>query len=208
MVTPLGTATVKIPAAFAALTPFGESSKAIASSAETPRRSSASRYRVGRGFERSALRSAVTISSKCSARCRRRRWRSTHSREELETIAVLSPCRSASSEVGEDPGPEVLDLEQLELVLPTAGPDGLAVDRPVELLEVVERLEASDRSDDRRPAIERELLAVLPVDLLPRGVRRRLGVDDEAVEVEEERADHSGCLSVGRSCKEFARKDL
>ena len=62
-----------------------------------------------------------------------------------------------------------------ELVLPTAAPYGLAVDRSVELLQVVERLESSGCSDDRRPAIERQLLPVLPVDLLPRGEGGRLG---------------------------------
>jgi hypothetical protein len=42
-VTTFGTATQKIPAAFAALIPFGESSNAIASSGRSPSRSSASR---------------------------------------------------------------------------------------------------------------------------------------------------------------------
>ena len=47
-----GTPTVKIPAAVAARTPFGESSNATASAAPTPSRSSASRYSVGFGFAR------------------------------------------------------------------------------------------------------------------------------------------------------------
>src|SRR5918912_4272960 len=67
--------------------------------------------------------------------------------------------------------------------------DLVAVDRPDRLLELVERLEAADRADARRPALDGELDAVLGERLLPRVVLRRLGVDERAVEIEQERFD-------------------
>jgi len=62
-----------MPAAFAARTPFGESSNTTASSAATSRTSSASRYIVGLGFARSSSRSAVMMACQPTARSSRAR---------------------------------------------------------------------------------------------------------------------------------------
>ena len=59
-----------------------------------------------------------------------------------------------------------------------------------ELLEMADRIERrADRADERRPLIGRQLVAVLAVEPLPPAPGGSLGVDDQAVEVEEEGAD-------------------
>ena len=50
----------------------------------------------------------------------------------------------------------------------------------------------TDRPDERRPTVERQLVAVPAVEMLVRGARRRLGVDEQPVEVEQESADRHG----------------
>jgi hypothetical protein len=53
-------------------------------------------------------------------------------------------------------------------------------------LQVADRIEGiSERPDVFEPLLERQLVSVLPVDLLPGAIRRTLGVDEEPVEVEE-----------------------
>jgi hypothetical protein len=61
--------------------------------------------------------------------------------------------------------------------------------RTDQLLEMSERIEAAEGADRGRPALERQLLAMLLVEPPPGGKRRRLGVDDQPVEVEEQRED-------------------
>src|SRR5581483_9495157 len=61
-----------------------------------------------------------------------------------------------------------------------------------ELLEVVHRAPAARRADDPGPLVGGQFVAVLSVEPLPARTRRRLRVDDEPVEVEEERLDRHG----------------
>jgi hypothetical protein len=49
----------------------------------------------------------------------------------------------------------------------------------------------STRSDRRQPVAQGEVDPVLFVDITPRLIGRNLGVDDDAIEVEEERADQN-----------------
>jgi hypothetical protein len=61
---------------------------------------------------------------------------------------------------------------------------------PDELLQMVERIERrADRPDERCPLVLRQLVAVLAVELLPDEPGRSLGVDKQAVEVEQEPLD-------------------
>src|SRR4051812_37707691 len=104
------------------------------------------------------------------------------------------PSRVGFSQVILDPRPQLLEVAELELArAPPLGQRG-AVERPAdELLEMLVGIEVRpDRPDERRPALERELVPVLAVQLLVRAARRRLGVDQETVEVEQEPADRHG----------------
>jgi hypothetical protein len=56
-----------------------------------------------------------------------------------------------------------------------------------------ERVEPTGLTPDViEPPIARQLVAVLAVDLRPRLVRRRLRLEDQAVEIEDERPDVRG----------------
>ena len=99
--------------------------------------------------------------------------------------------------VGEaDPEP-ILDSRQERLVLAPLrgrilhlGEDALAVERPAEEGgEVLERVEAPVRAQGVLPLLEPERLAASAVGREPRLEDGRLGVDDEPVEVEDDRAD-------------------
>ena len=75
---------------------------------------------------------------------------------------------------------------------PDAAIQHLLRQRPAQpLFEVVLGMEAGrGRADDLHPALERKLLSVGLVDLEPRPVDGLLGVEDQAVEVEDESANH------------------
>jgi hypothetical protein len=64
-------------------------------------------------------------------------------------------------------------------------------------LQVADRIEGiPERPDVLEPLLERQLVSVLLVDLLPGAIRRTLSVDEEPVEVEEEPADDQGVSEV------------
>jgi len=86
---------------------------------------------------------------------------------------------------------ELLEVGGGVLELAAARVDDVAVETAADPpLEVGVRVEAVERADRGRPRVERQLVAVLPVHVRPGGVRRALGVHEQPVEVEEERADH------------------
>src|SRR6266508_1175471 len=93
-----------------------------------------------------------------------------------------------------DPRPQILEVAELVLAGPTAGIERLAVERAAdELLEMRVRLElGAQGSDHGHPAVVRQLVAVLAVQLLEREPRRALGVEQKPVEIEEEPADRHG----------------
>src|SRR5881397_3695281 len=75
-------------------------------------------------------------------------------------------------------GPELLCLDERQLVLEPARAEYVALERRAhESLEMCHGVEAADRPDSRRPAVEGQLLPVLGIERLPGGERRRLGVD-------------------------------
>lgn len=98
---------------------------------------------------------------------------------------------------------KLFELAELELAgqvtLLERGSVVLPAGQGREEVERVERL--AERTDVRDPFLEREVVAMLPVDLLPRAEGGSLGVDEEPVEVEEEPAsqgvveDVAGCTS-------------
>src|SRR6266508_5911222 len=75
-----------------------------------------------------------------------------------------------------DPRPQILEVAELVLAGPTAGIERLAVERAAdELLEMRVRLElGAQGSDHGRPAVVRQLVAVLAIQLLEREPRRAL----------------------------------
>src|SRR6185312_2599321 len=96
-------------------------------------------------------------------------------------------------------GAQLLRLDQRDLVRVAALVESLALERLAdELLEVVHRAPDTRRADDRRPLVLRQLVAVLAVEPLPAGTRRGLGVEDQAVEVEEKGADRHGDAEYAR----------
>src|SRR4029077_4043165 len=63
------------------------------------------------------------------------------------------------------------------------------------LLEVPPRIPALERSDHERPFLRGQLLAMLTVEPLPARPSRRFGIEDQAVEIKEQRANlHSAEL--------------
>src|SRR5581483_2040810 len=88
-------------------------------------------------------------------------------------------------EVLGDPRPQLLRLEQRELVLEAALVPVLAVERAGEPFEVAPDIPAVDGPDHQRPLLGRQRVPVLLVQPCPAGPRRRLGVEDQAVEIEE-----------------------
>src|SRR5581483_6046602 len=88
-------------------------------------------------------------------------------------------------EVLGDPRPQLLRLEQRELVLEAALVPVLAVERAGEPFEVAPDIPAVDRPDHQRPLLGRQRVPVLLVQPCPAVPRRRLGVEDQAVEIEE-----------------------
>ena len=191
--TSFGTATVKIPAAFAARTPCGESSKATASSA---RPEQAERLEIERGRRLCARGVAVGGADRVPAD------RLLEPLEmEVDPAArrarddrALQPVTARGGEIVDDAGPHLLRLDQRELVRVAAVVERDAVERLAdELLEVAHRAPRRvRRADERRPQILRQLVAVLAVEHLPAGARVDLRVEDQTVEVEEEGADCHG----------------
>ena len=86
---------------------------------------------------------------------------------------------------------ELLELGELVLAGATARVQRLLVEPPSdELLQMAEWIERrADRADERGPLVLRELVTVRAVELLPDEPGGSLGVDEQAVEVEEEPAD-------------------
>src|SRR4029077_4742596 len=63
------------------------------------------------------------------------------------------------------------------------------------LLEVPPRIPALERSDHERPFLKGQLLAMLTIEPLPARPSRRFGIEDQAVEIKEQRANlHSAEL--------------
>src|SRR5207244_9143410 len=76
----------------------------------------------------------------------------------------------------------IKDLERLQFRLVELGAGFLC--------QVDNRIERPGcRTDDREPPLERQLLAMLSVDALPGAEDRDFGVDDQAIEVEDQRLD-------------------
>src|SRR5436305_1769004 len=95
-------------------------------------------------------------------------------------------------EVREDAGTQLLELEQLELPLPARRRHRLAIARRFEeRVELVELVRPVERPDAQREAVQRHRHAVRLEDLRPRAQVDRLGVDERAVEVEEQSSDHA-----------------
>ena len=87
-------------------------------------------------------------------------------------------------------------ITELELALGSAGNQRLSIEFPIrerlQMRDGIERVrDGATRADRRQPVAEREVDAMLLVDVPPRLVGRYLGVDDDAVEVEEECADQT-----------------
>jgi hypothetical protein len=87
--------------------------------------------------------------------------------------------------------PEFLELRELVLACTATRVQRLLVEPPSdELLQMAEWIEGrADRADERDPLVLRQLVPVLAVELLPNEPGGSLGVDEQAVEVEEEPAD-------------------
>jgi hypothetical protein len=87
-------------------------------------------------------------------------------------------------------------VTELELALRSAADQRLPIELPTrERFQMRDRIEGprdrSTRSDRRQPVAQGEVDPVLFVDITPRLIGRNLGVDDDAIEVEEERADQN-----------------
>ena len=91
-------------------------------------------------------------------------------------------------------------MHELQLPGPIPSPQGLPVEPdPETLLQLRDRVEeARGVAYHRLPEVHRQLLAVVAVELGPGPVHRPLGVDDQAVEVEDEGPDHPPILPPER----------
>src|SRR5262249_7003262 len=94
-------------------------------------------------------------------------------------------------------GPQLLQVAERKVALAALLVRGV-VERDAELLEVRGRVEAVERADPRGVVLHRDLVAVARVELLPRAELGALGVEQQAVEVEEERADRHAPSSLPR----------
>ena len=94
-------------------------------------------------------------------------------------------------EVLEDPWQQLLGEDQLGAP-PDAPIDHLLGERPPQpLLEVMLWMEfGGGRPDYLHPSLEGQRLAMGLIDLEPRSVDRLLGVENQPIEVEDDRADH------------------
>ena len=111
---------------------------------------------------------------------------------ELETIATVSPSARAASRYSWTPGRSSSDASssssRARRVSFTPSRSIVAAEQRLELVELVEAVERADAAAPKRsstsftPCVEKRLL--------PRAELDRLGVDERAVEVEEERLDH------------------
>jgi hypothetical protein len=89
-----------------------------------------------------------------------------------------------------DPGQERPPVTSCGRCLLHLGEDGLAVERSAEeSVEVFERVEPAVGTQGVLPLLEAERLGVATVGREPRLEDRRLGVDDEPVEVEDDGGD-------------------
>lgn len=91
-------------------------------------------------------------------------------------------------EVGIDAGQEALGDGRLAVIQTLQRGEFLSVERLTEpLAQVDDGVEAGGRrADDGEPLLARQLLAMLAIDALPRLKDRTLGIDDEAIEVEDD----------------------
>jgi len=112
----------------------------------------------------------------------------------LDGIRVLELVRVApgafTTMMLADMGADVVKIETPSVDDPYQGPS------TDERRETVDRLEAPITPDVVVPLVQRDVEAVLPVDLDPRLERRALGLEDETVEVEHQRAERHPAPSV------------
>ena len=188
-VSAFGTATVHMPAACAALRPFGESSKTTQRSGATARRSAASRNRSGAGLtcchivpcadgvEPVAQRMLVEERSHPVTGAAR-----GHGCLEAGETGFGHDGRHPREQrhrrtAGEVPGTNHRRERVTVGTAPGAG------------LKIRIRVEAAKRAERMLPVVEMELAVVLAVDRLPDFEQRCLAVDEQPVEVEDERLE-------------------
>src|SRR5207302_9135793 len=104
----------------------------------------------------------------------------------------LEPQLARGDEVIDDAGQKLLqsgrllvvkDLERLQLLLVEFGAGFLG--------QIDNRIERpGGGADDREPSVERQLLAMVPVNALPGSEDRNLRIDEQAIEVENKCPDH------------------
>ena len=116
----------------------------------------------------------------------------------------LEPALPSLGEPFRDAGQERGPRVQLGLPARPAGDHRFAIDcpadQPLEMRHGVERpFRRASAADRGQPVLEREIDAVLRVRVPPGLVRGHLGVDDDAVEVEQQRRDHAGMTRLARS---------
>ena len=189
--TPFGTATHHRPAAFAAATPFGESSTASASPGATPSESHAAEVDIRGRFRRARPRRGRTRDRSGRARRAGSGGRGPTRAVELDAIATASPADAASSSHATTPGRIASPAsssgyvpERVACIASRSTATGGA------LVQHRDEIEHAEPCRLRRPFLERQRRAAVRVErLLPPDVDRRLGVEDETVEVEHDRAD-------------------
>jgi len=97
-----------------------------------------------------------------------------------------------SVEVVEDTRQSVLQSHQFSLSRHTPGPDRVVIDSLIDLsLKVGAGIKfIAEPTQTACPLLKRQSASMLRVDLLPGLIRRPFGVDDEAITVEDEPANH------------------
>ena len=167
--TSLGTATQKMPAAFAARTPFGESSKATASCASTP--SALERLEIERRRRLGPNGIAVGSADRVPADGLLEPFEvhvdpATRRAGDDRPLQAVLP---SGGEVLHDAGAQLLGLDQRDLTCVAPFVQRLTVERLTnQFLQVRHRIEQSvGGADDRRPELGRQFVAVIAVEELP-----------------------------------------
>ena len=182
----LGTATLVIPAACAARSPFGESSNTRHEAGSTSIRSAASRNRSGAGLT-CWTSSRVQTASKSGINSCRSSHGCTHADGLLDATARPNDSVARLVDALANAGQQrLLAAEPPVLVAHEAG-EGVAVERRCQRrAQVRERVEAALGAQRMLPVVHRQRDAVTRVDRGPDVEQGRLAVDDQAVEVEDE----------------------